>query len=274
MGAMHESLRQQWMGVALGLLALFVALNGPAVASDAISRTAAKKIVAKDIGKGAVNSAAIQDGTVAGKDIKPGAVTSKHIANATIISSDLSADTKTALKGATGASGSAGAPGSPDTATQVRDKLLTVDGPGSGLNADLLDDLTASQLVADADSAGGDLGGPFSSLQLGTGVVGSTEIGTGAVGKAELDSGGAQGVSLDFPSIPANTCATQAATAGVNPGQIALISVESTPDWGVDGMVVQPSPITTDNRVNFTVCNYTGSMFNPPLTTFRITLIG
>ena len=118
--------------MALGLLSLFVALNGPAVASDAISGAAAKRIAAKDIGIGAVNSAAIQDGSVAGKDIKTAAVTSKHIANGTVTSNDLSAGTQAALTGATGAPGQPGNPGqdgSPDTPAQVRDKLLTVDGP-------------------------------------------------------------------------------------------------------------------------------------------------
>ncbi len=46
--------------------------------------------------------------------------------------------------GATGPEGPAGADGSPDTAAQVLAKLVTVDGAGSGLNADLLDGTQAS----------------------------------------------------------------------------------------------------------------------------------
>ena len=46
--------------------------------------------------------------------------------------------------GATGPQGPAGADGSPDTATQVRAKLVTVDGSGSGIDADLLDGSHAS----------------------------------------------------------------------------------------------------------------------------------
>jgi len=49
--------------------------------------------------------------------------------------------------GATGAQGPAGANGSPDTAAQVRDKLKTVDGSGSGIDADLLDGLHASSFA-------------------------------------------------------------------------------------------------------------------------------
>lgn len=46
--------------------------------------------------------------------------------------------------GATGPQGPAGADGSPDTAAQVLAKLVTMDGSGSGLDADLLDGSHAS----------------------------------------------------------------------------------------------------------------------------------
>ncbi len=59
------------------------------------------------------------------------------------------------IQGDKGAQGLPGADGSPDTPQQVLDKLLTVDGPGSGLNADLLDDLdsAAFQLLVTGDCA-------------------------------------------------------------------------------------------------------------------------
>jgi hypothetical protein len=50
----------------------------------------------------------------------------------------------TGASGATGPQGPAGADGSPDTAAQVLAKLVTVDGVGSGLDADLLDGSHAS----------------------------------------------------------------------------------------------------------------------------------
>lgn len=50
----------------------------------------------------------------------------------------------TGTTGATGPQGPAGANGSPDTAAQVLAKLVTVDGAGSGLDADLLDGTHAS----------------------------------------------------------------------------------------------------------------------------------
>lgn len=53
----------------------------------------------------------------------------------------------TGATGATGPQGPAGADGSPDTAAQVLAKLVTVDGAGSGLDADLLDGLQASSFA-------------------------------------------------------------------------------------------------------------------------------
>ena len=50
----------------------------------------------------------------------------------------------TGTTGPQGPQGPAGADGSPDTAAQVLAKLVTVDGPGSGLNADKLDGNQAS----------------------------------------------------------------------------------------------------------------------------------
>ncbi|MBK5233186.1 MAG: tail fiber domain-containing protein [Thermoleophilia bacterium] len=49
----------------------------------------------------------------------------------------------TGAAGATGETGATGEQGSPDAPQEILDKLLTVDGPGSGLNADLLDGLHA-----------------------------------------------------------------------------------------------------------------------------------
>ncbi|MEE2756892.1 MAG: hypothetical protein VYA30_09535 [Myxococcota bacterium] len=62
-------------------------------------------------------------------------------------------------RGADGTDGAQGEQGSPDTPLQVRGKLLEVDGPGSGVNADLLDDLTSGQfLMSDrADTANGEI---------------------------------------------------------------------------------------------------------------------
>mgnify|MGYP000112000736 CR=1 FL=1 len=53
----------------------------------------------------------------------------------------------TGATGPVGPQGPAGANGSPDTAAQVRDKLKSVDGSGSGIDADKLDGLHASSFA-------------------------------------------------------------------------------------------------------------------------------
>ena len=58
----------------------------------------------------------------------------------------------TGLRGDTGAQGATGPAGSPDTSAQVLTKIKTVDGSGSGLDADLLDGIQASSFLrSDAD---------------------------------------------------------------------------------------------------------------------------
>jgi hypothetical protein len=51
-----------------------------------------------------------------------------------------------------------------------------VDGAGSGLDADLLDGLSAGAFVQDADSAGGDVSGLFAALQIQPDAVGADEV--------------------------------------------------------------------------------------------------
>ncbi len=68
------TLKRQWLGITIGILALFVALNGPAMATDA----------ARQAGK-----------LITGKQIKDGSIETK----------DLSKKARTALKGKTGATG-------------------------------------------------------------------------------------------------------------------------------------------------------------------------
>lgn len=80
-----DTFKRQWIGIALGMLALFVALNGPAVASD----------TAKAAGK---------------------LITSKQIKDGTIQTKDMSAAARSALQGQQGPAGDTG-PAGPAGAT-------------------------------------------------------------------------------------------------------------------------------------------------------------
>lgn len=76
-----KTLRSQWAGIAIAMLALFVAIDGPAMASDG-ARAAAKLITGRQI----------KDGSIAAKDLSPAA--------------------RRALKGQRGPAGPAGPDGS------------------------------------------------------------------------------------------------------------------------------------------------------------------
>ena len=90
----------------LAALALFVALGGPSFASDAVD-SAVKRIT--------------------GKEVKNNSLTTKDIKNRSLLRKDFKKGQLTA----------------PGTGAQVLAKLIGVDGPGSGLDADRVDGLGA-----------------------------------------------------------------------------------------------------------------------------------
>jgi hypothetical protein len=167
--------------------------------------------------------------------------------------------------GPQGAPGEPGEDGSPDTPAQVLSKVRTVDGAGSGLDADLLDGQQGSAFVADGDSAGGDLSGTFSNLQLAGGTV----------GRNELASGGPHGsISFFEFSIAAGACHTRAfGFPHANLGEVLLTFPESA-DLG-DGVYMRPTVVAHPGQGVLEICNSTGSSVDIPFGTFfQIRLIG
>ncbi len=75
-----DTLKRQWIGISIGLLALFVALGGPAAAVDSAKSAA-------------------------------GLITSKQIKDGTIQTKDISATARTSLRGQTGPAGATGPAG-------------------------------------------------------------------------------------------------------------------------------------------------------------------
>ena len=145
-------------------LALFVALGGTAFA--------ATRITGRDVVNNSLSSVDIRDRSLLARDFRAGQLP----AGARGPAGPAGRDGAPGAPGAAGASGPAGSPGSqgppgangsPDTAAQVLTKLSSVDGAGSGLDADLLD--------------GVDLG----ALQRGTGsVVGGSRTDAPAAGQS------------------------------------------------------------------------------------------
>jgi Collagen triple helix repeat (20 copies) len=183
---------------AVAFLALFVALGGTSLA-------AATVITGKNVKNSSLTGADVRNSSLTGTDVKDkslspgdfnGSVTGAQ--GATGAKGETGAQGPKGEAGAQGPKGEAGAQGpkgesgpqgpqgaagpqgpqgdtgpagSSDTAAQVRDKLLTVDGSGSGIDADLLDGFGASDFLRSNATAGGDLTGTYPTPTIAAGAV-------------------------------------------------------------------------------------------------------
>jgi hypothetical protein len=158
---------------------------------------------------GAVDSNMITDGSVTSDDlgvdsvnaseIAAGAVRSSEVANNSLTAADLAADSVTASEIAAGAVGSSEIADGSIIAADLADgatlaEILDDDGPGSGLNADLLDGQHASAFASSSHNHDLDYlnesGDSMSVSTAGTGItVSNTGSGYGIEGRAAGDSG-------------------------------------------------------------------------------------
>ncbi len=112
------------------------------------------------VGKNTVGSKQLKPRAVKRADLAANAVTSRKVADRSLRGEDFArgeipagATGPQGPAGPTGATGPQGPAGSPDTAAQILAKLLTVDGAGSGLDADTVDGVGASAFGAGIMSA-------------------------------------------------------------------------------------------------------------------------
>lgn len=116
-------------------LCLFVLLGGVGYAAANLPRDS-------------VRSKQIKAGAVKNAELATNAVSSPKVRDGSLLASDFaSGQLPQGPRGSQGPQGDAGANGSPDTPVQVRDKLLQVDGAGSGLDADTIDGTDSSVLA-------------------------------------------------------------------------------------------------------------------------------
>lgn len=123
------------------------------------------------------------------------------------------------VPGPPGATGPAGASGSPDTAAQVLAKLITVDGAGSGLDADLLDgkDSTAFGTVTNIATSGtGISGGPIT-------ATGTLTVSWNAGAVSSLSGMSLSGGTLT--AAPAFSALTGAATFAQLPPSVQSVPI-------------------------------------------------
>jgi Collagen triple helix repeat (20 copies) len=197
----------------------------------------------------------------------------------------------TGAAGATGATGAVGASGSPDTPAQVLAKLLTVDGTGSGLDADLLQGqplnalqqrvtgtcvsgkyvraIAADGTVTCEDAAAGTI----TSVTAGSGLTGGASSGdaTLAVGVPLnlVQTGTSAGaLSASITNASSGARAVDVATSGVGPG-VFVDSAGGNAIWGNVHSVSAAAVIGDGGsgevivgRQNGAVCNTTISKCN------------
>ncbi len=307
--SIRDEIRAQRLGLSIGVLALFVALGGPAAANQAAS-SAAKLI------------------------------TGKQVKDRSLTLSDLSADTVRSLQGKAGPAGQPGASGEPGapgaagpqgvegprgpssadaTPQDIVTKVVDADGPGSLIDADLLDGKSSdffapfASALMDGDAAGGDLSGSFPSPQLqsnsvgaaeiapdsvgsaeiapdsvsGTDIVNSTidetdlnagsvtssEIASGGVARSELRSGGANSsLTFSYPAITGGTCVDIPFNANqADTGEIAIPLVDGTLPTG---LYLVPTIVQQTGIAWLQLCNGSGSQAGASSFGFNIDFIG
>jgi hypothetical protein len=138
----------------LGLIAIFIALGAGAYATSLPKNSVGTKQLKDD----AVVSAKVEDGSLQADDFG-----NDELPQGDRGPAGPKGDTgPQGDTGPAGAQGETGSSGSPDTAAQVRDKLETVDGAGSGLDADLLGGANSGAYIKGTDAVGGELlGGTY-----------------------------------------------------------------------------------------------------------------
>lgn len=268
------ALRQQWLGVSIGLVAIALSAGVPDVATDAYA-SAKRLITGKDVKNGSlgvVDLSAAARKSLRGKTGPAGANGANGLPGAP------GGTGPAGPAGPIGPQGPIGPAGSADTPGGVLSKLLTVDGAGSGLDADLLDGLASSAFVADADSANGDVTGPFSDLQLKASSVGVDQLATGAATIRSLKSGmpttSSIGHTFDPPSIPAQGCYYKFVVLdAADRGEMVILSESGTNQLSA-GLMLMPT-MARDGGVPIALCNFnTSNAVDDNNITVSVTLVG
>jgi hypothetical protein len=143
--------------------------------------------------------------------------------------------------GPAGPEGPAGQPGSPDTPQQVLDKIVQVDGDGSGLDASFLDGLNSTAFLRDTGKAVD--ADKLDGLNSTSFALKATK-GTGTIG---------------LSAIPANSCSNvQLGIAGIVPGDVVMVRVKEG-DTMPARLTFQEMDVPAAGKLNMRVCNGTSA---------------
>ena len=319
-----DALRHQY----LGAIALFLALGGTSYAlaldegsvssreirdggvrSVDIGRHAVKSrhiarhaVTARNIGRDAVTPAKIAPNAVSSEEVEDGSLLATDFRPGQIPKGEKGDRGPQGLKGAKGDKGDTGASGSPDTPAQVLDKLKTVDGAGSGLDADLLagsplSDLQrrvtgtcgAGQYVQSVGADGSvscgtdaNSGGDITGVTAGTGLTGGATAGNATLSVAvplQLTQGNAgstnqvesltqagigNGLSINMSNTGNGARGIDIAQSGVGPALFATSNGNGL--WGITSSISSAGVIGDNPRGEAVVGRQTGACENPPAT--------
>jgi hypothetical protein len=239
--------------MAVALLALFVALGGPAQAARLIS----------------------------GKQIQPGTVASKQLKDRSIRQRDLKASTRRVLKRT---------PNGSITAAKLAPGAVTTPAlaPGSVMTGSVADnDLTAADLASNSVGTDEVADNAVGQTEIRNNGVGASEIADQSIDGGEIVDGGllARDVGrfsgtllVDFSDIPADDC--QQATVSGTGADIAnadiandLVVLQPGSGWPIRLTYGATNAAANDEFVVY-ACNPTGQARNPPAVAFRYVIIG
>jgi hypothetical protein len=205
---------------------------------------------------GGAYAASIAKHSVGTKQLKNDAVVSAKVKDGSLAAHDFARDSLP--RGETGPQGETGPAGSPDTPAQVRDKLATVDGAGSGLDADSLDGQDSPSFVRGADSVGGaQIGGTYAVPILRPESVGPRTL-NAAAGYCSLQSPGGAAATGSCTGPP-GAIATSHPSAGTYCMTVPIVPLAMvvTIDVGAVGLPVAytsnvPATVTAEGCPGFT----------------------
>lgn len=236
----------------VALLALFVALDGPAMAARVVS----------------------------GSSIKRNSITTRQIRNGTVGRQDLSKRAQTYLRTT---------PAKSVGANQLRDGAVSGKAiAGQSVDASKLADgaVGNSQLAAKSIDGSKLADGSTGPSQLAAGAVTASKVADGAIGGAAIADGNLQTrdlgdfygtVTVDFTEFPANMCQVSVFSPtpanGNGSNQIAddVVSVSPSTSGWPDQVVVVANP-GASNTVRLVACRIGadgGTTIDPPRTTFQ-----
>jgi hypothetical protein len=235
----------------VALLALFVALDGPATAARIVS----------------------------GSSIKRNSITNKQIRNGTVGRQDLSKRAQAYLR--TTPARSVGA-------NQLRDRAVGARALADRAvdNAKLADGAVSTSKLAGRSVDGTKLtDGAVGAGQLAMGAVTASKVAGNAIGGAAIADGNLQtqdlgdffgSVSVDYPELPADTCKvsvftpTPSSPGGANQIADDVVSVSPSTSGWPDQVIVVANP-GANNTIRLIACRIgsDGGVIDPPRTTFQ-----